>query len=180
MAKARIKLRGSLADDRDSGFIVECGGDVGWGAGAGYEYYLSLKLRNPKRFFLNSVERVSKELCKEATRLLPGEYAPAIQALELCLPMALNAAYEIGQSLPLNTMLRPEEAVRPFIANFGAQMQRFVLDKLFEAGMALLDDLLRQTVRDTLGHLSARQRNVLRAMLDELIGDLEGSRRQSR
>jgi hypothetical protein len=92
MARARIKLKGSLADDKDAGFVAEFGAEAGWGGGAGYDAYFNIKLRNPKRFYINAVERITRELVVEATKLLPPEFAPSIHMLELCLPVALNTA----------------------------------------------------------------------------------------
>jgi tetratricopeptide (TPR) repeat protein len=176
MARARIKMRGSLSDDRDAGFIIEFGAEAAAAAGAGFEFYAGLKLRNPKRFYLNSVERITGELSREAVRLLPRELAPAIRTMELSLPIALNTAYELGQTLPLNTMLPPGKAAQPFLKNFAAQLQRFIFDQLVDAGIALLSDLIRQTFREALVGLSVSQRNTIRSLLNALISDLESDK----
>ena len=119
MAKARLNLKGSLSDDRNAGFVCEAGVEVGWGAGGGHDIYLALRLRNPKRFYLNAVERISRELTKASRRVLPDAFIPFIEGLELLLPLTMNAAYELGQVLPLGSLLPGETAIAPFLANCG-------------------------------------------------------------
>ena len=175
MAKARLKVKGSLRDDDDAGFVAEFGAEVGWGAGAGYDGYITLRLRNPKRFYLNSVERIAKELATQATKLLPPDFASAIHTLELCLPIALNAAYELGQSLPLSTIVPPEQAAKPFIDNFVAQLRRFTLDKLTDAAFSLARGVVEQFIQDAVQQLTDAERDTITHLLDTLIADLEGS-----
>jgi hypothetical protein len=172
MAKARVKLQGSLANDKDAGFACEVGAEVGAGAGGGYEFYAALRFRNPKRFYLNAAERVTRELTTTARRMLPPETALAIEGLELALPIALNSAYELGQALPLNTLLPPEQAIAPFIANCGAQLQRYALDKLAEGGIRLLEDYLKLITREAVAQLSSAQRATARDLIETLIQQL--------
>lgn len=165
MAKARFTLKGSLADDHNAGFVCEAGAEAGAAAGAGYEFYAALRLRNPKRFFLNASERVTRELTTAARRLLPAELASLIEALELLLPTALNSAYELGQLLPLNTLLPPEQAIMPFISNFSAQLQRYSLDKFAEAGTRLLEIYLKLILKDAIAQLTPAARNAARDLI---------------
>ena len=174
MAKARLKVKGSLAEDDDAGFIVSFGAEAGLGAGAGYDGYVIMRLRNPKRFYLNSVERISRELSKEARRLLPTSSEPAIHSLELALPVAMNAAYELGQSLPLSTLVPADEAAVPLIENFAEQLRRFTLDKVSEAAFSLMQDVTRQFILEAVSNLTTRERRAIDRLLDGLIEDLQG------
>ena len=174
MAKLRIKLKGSLANDDDAGFIAEFGAEAGWGGGAGYDGYVNMRMRNPKRFYINSVERITRELVEQATKLLPPDFTSGIHTLEICLPIALNTAYELGQSLPLSTLVPPDKAAQPFIDNFLAQLRRFTLDKLVDAAFTLTRSTIEQFVQDAVQQLTDAERDTISNLLDTLIAELKG------
>ncbi|MFZ5816419.1 MAG: lamin tail domain-containing protein [Bacillota bacterium] len=174
MAKAHLNIRGSLKDDANAGFLVEMGTEVGWGGGAGYEFFGGIRFTNPKRFFLTASERITRELAREARRRLPPEFRPGIAMLELVLPITLNGAYELGQLVALQSLSPSGDLVRPFNANFAAQLQRFLLDRLAEAGIQLLGGAIEEAVhRAVRGHLTESQRQQLITRIEALIAELD-------
>jgi Lamin Tail Domain len=173
MAKARLKIRGSLADDENAGFLIEAGAEAAWGGGAGQDFYAGIRFRSAKRFYLTAVELITEELVRQARQALPADAGPAIEALRLYLPIALNAAYELGQTLPLATLPEPEDAIGPFVANFAAQLQRYTLDRLVECGLGLLDATIRGAISQAVRALTDAQRQIARQLISALIHDLQ-------
>ena len=168
MAQAHLNIRGSLRDDRDAGFVVEHGADVGWGAGGGYEFYGGIGLESPKRFFCYASDRVARELALAAREHLPAELHPATAVLGFVLPVALNAAYELGQTAALDG-LAPDRLTSTFTDTVVAQLQRFCLDAMGELGGRLVagylaDGLALLLARD----LSGRERAEVRTSAADL------------
>jgi hypothetical protein len=176
MAKANLYIRGSLRDDDNAGFIVEMGAEAGWGAGTGYEFFAGLRLDNPKRFYLTATERITQELVREARQLLPAHLQPMIPMLELALPIVLNAAYDLGQTIASEALASGTTLTEPFNDAFLAQLQRFLFDQLAQAGMHLLATVVEdmaQTVSASV--LGDAQRTALTTQLEALITDLSGA-----
>ena len=180
MAKVRLDVKGSLADDRNAGFVIEAGAEAGLSAGGGYDFYAALRLRNPKRFYLNAVERITQELVTQARRLLSAEFNPAIEALELVLPIALHAAYELGQAFRLTPCFPRRKRSRLSSAIASPRLQRYSLQKLISGGIAQLDGYIRASLPDKIQQLSASQRANYRQAVEALIANLQGERLAAR
>ncbi len=176
MAKAHLNVRGSLRDDDRAGFVFEMGTEIGWGAGAGYEFFAGMRFDQPKRFFLTASELLSDTLADAAAQRLPPHLQPAVEALRLLLPVVLNAAYTLGQDLALGGQAAAEALPARFNETFLAQLQRFVLDHLARAGVrlvALMIDEASEALRK--GLLEPEQRQAVRALVESLIDRLGGA-----
>jgi hypothetical protein len=175
-ATAHLDVKGSLKDDDEAGFVIEAGASAAWGGGAGWDVYGALALDNPKRFYDYATTRITRELVREARRQLPSEYRVAAELLDFALPIALHAAYELGQQAVLSALSDSEYMVEPFVDTFVADLQRYAVDKLAEAGQQLLvhaiDSMLH---RATAEHLDDAQRARLPGEIEALIDDLDGS-----
>ncbi len=173
MAKAHLNLRGSLRDDTNAGFIVEMGTELGLGAGAGYEFFAGLRFANPKRFFLTASELVAQALAVEAERRLPSHLRPAAAWLRLALPVALNAAYTLGQTLATEALSGQAQLPQRFVDTFVAQLQRFVLDGIAQAAPAWLAGVLDEaTAALHCGALDAAQRDALITTVEAALAQL--------
>lgn len=175
-AKAHLNIRGNLRDDEDAGFLIEMGTELGWKAGYGYEFFGGIRFENPKRFYLTATERVTRELVGEARRQLPQHFRPAIELLELVLPIALNAAYEIGQQAVSELLSSSDNLTESFNDSFLAQFQRYLFDKFAEVGVQLLAEVVKDAGYGVAsGTISDAQRVALEPMVETLIADLNGA-----
>lgn len=175
MAKARLNIRGSLADDRNAGFVVEMGAEAGLAAGAGYDFYAGVLLENPKRFFVNATDAITGAILEEARRSLPRSLHPHLAALEYVLPATLATAYELAQSASATLATRPDEAGDILVDCFLAELQRFALDKLGLAAMTLLArslDIIGPDLQEA--EFTDGERDAAADAIRTLINALEG------
>ena len=146
MAHAHLNIRGSLSDDDNAGFLVEAGAEAGWGGGGGYDFYGGVRLDQPKRFFSYASERITREMVTYARSQLPPDFRPAAAVLEFTLPLALNAAYELGQAAVFDALGSPDKLTGKFNGAFVAQLQKFALDRLTETGLNLIKGYLQSAI----------------------------------
>lgn len=175
MVKARLNVRGSLADDDHSGFVVELGAESGLAAGMGYDFYAGVLLDSPKRFFLTAVDVITGAILQEARPLVPRALAPHLAALEYVLPASLATAYELAQVPTAQLAARPGQAGEVLADCFVAEFQRFALDKIgLAAATAVgcaLDDAATRVAELT---LTTAQRRAGVDATQALIDALEG------
>lgn len=179
MAEARLEINGSFSDDEDAGFQVRAGFNAAAGGGTGWDAFFAVRVQDPRRFYLRATERITDELVRGARRQLPADLQPAAQYLELVLPTCLAAAYDIGQmvAVEVTTPNGSGEAARPFNAAFGRQVLLYVLDKVAEVGLKLLDRVIDDAIAElSRGRLSDADRTNLKAIVDELINLLGDGR----
>ena len=173
--KARLNMRGSLADDDHAGFVVEMGAEAGLAAGMGYEFYAGVLLDSPKRFFLNAVDIITGAILEEARPLVPRALAPHLAALEYVLPASLATAYELAQVPTAELAARPGQAGEVLADCFVAELQRFALDKLgLAAATAVgcaLDEAATRVAELNLTNAQRRAgANATQALIDALEG----------
>jgi len=173
MAKAYIEIICSLKDDDDSGFILDAGVEAGLGVGGGYGFYAGFRFKNPKRFFLYTSERITKEIVSAAKKSLPSNISFTTEFMELLLPVSLNTAYELGQRTALS-FDDPEIFIEVFNDCFKAQAQRYSLDKLTDYGLNVLNNLIKDSlVQIASNRLSMIERQRLIGILDAVIDFLK-------
>ena len=169
MAKAEVEVICSLKDDANSGCVVNASAEAGLGAGGGYGFFLGFTFAQPKRFFLYAAERVTREFVGIAKKAVPRQFQPAIDYLELLLPVSLSAAYEIGQH-NARVFDDPEACVKLFVDCFVTQAQRFALDKVTDFGLQQLNDLLRSSLAEIASaNLGQAERERAVALLNGII-----------
>jgi hypothetical protein len=173
--KARLNMRGSLADDDHAGFVVEMGAEAGLAAGMGYEFYAGVLLDSPKRFFLNAVDIITGAILEEARPLVPRALGPHLAALEYVLPASLATAYELAQVPTAELAARPGQAGEVLADCFVAELQRFALDKLgLAAATAVgcaLDEAATRVAELNLTNAQRRAgANATQALIDALEG----------
>jgi hypothetical protein len=175
MAKARLNVRGSLADDDHAGFVVEMGAEAGLAAGGGYDFYAGILLDSPKRFFLNAADIITGAILDEARPLVPPALRPHLAALEYVLPASLATAYELAQVPTAEMAARPEQAGEILADCFTAELQRFALDKLGLAGAIVIGRALDEAAtRVAELSLTPAQRQAGADATQVLIEALEG------
>jgi Lamin Tail Domain len=168
-AKAEAEVICSLKDDDDSGCVVTASAEAGLAAGGGYGFYIGFTFAQPKRFFLYAAERVAREFVGVAKSVVPRQFQPAIDYLELLLPFCLSSAYEIGQH-NAKVFDDPAACVKLFVDCFSTQAQRFALDKVTDFGLQQVNDLLRASIDEIASaSLSDAERERAVAVIDGLI-----------
>ena len=173
MAKAEAEVICSLKDDDNSGCVVNASAEAGLGAGGGYGFYAGFTFAQPKRFFLYAAERVTREFVGIAKSAVPRRFQPAIDYLELLLPVSLSAAYEIGQH-NAKVFDDPQACVKLFVDCFTTQAQRYALDKLVDVGLYELNDLLRSSLDQfATANLTHSERERAVAVLNGVIDLLQ-------
>lgn len=173
--KAKLNMRGSLADDDDAGFVVEANAEAGLGAGMGYDFYAGIGLDSPKRFFLTAADIITGAILDEARSLLPRAFGPNLAALEYVLPASLATAYELAQVPTAELAARPAQAGEILADCFVAEFQRFALDKLgLAAATAVCRAIDRAADRVAELNLNAAQRQAGADATQSLIDALEG------
>jgi hypothetical protein len=169
MAKAEIEIICSLKDDANSGCIINADAEAGLGAGGGYGFYLGMKFDQPKRFFLYAAERVTRELVATAKSVIPANLLPALDYLELLLPVSLDTAYEIGQH-NAKVFDDPDVCLKLFVDCFTAQAQRYALDKLVDFGLQGLNTFLQDSLDQIAGaQLDRAEREHVVRVLNSVI-----------
>ena len=175
MVKAKLNVRGSLADDDDAGFVIEMDAEAGLGAGVGYDFYAGVGLDSPKRFFLTAADIITGAIIEEARPLIPRALGPNLAALEYVLPASLATAYELAQVPTAELAARPGQAGEILADCFIAEFQRFALDKLgLAAATAIASALDDAATRVAELNLTAAQRQAGAAATQALIDALEG------
>jgi hypothetical protein len=175
MVKAKLNMRGSLADDDDAGFVVEMDAEAGLGAGVGYDFYAGIRLDSPKRFFLTAADIITGAILEEARPLVPRAMGPNLAALEYVLPASLATAYELAQVPTAELAARPGQAGEILADCFMAEFQRFALDKLgLAAATAIASALDEAATRVAELNLTAGQRQAGANGTQVLIDALEG------
>lgn len=175
MARGQLSVLLSLADDDKAGFVIEGSLAVGAAVGGGVDVYAGALFESPKRFFLTAVDIATGALVTEAHKHLPPSLRVHLAALEFALPALLNAAYEIAQIDTAALAARPALAGEVFAACIGAELQRFVLDKLALGAATLvaaqLDALSERLAAAPLPDAAARTAAAaVRSALDLLEG----------
>jgi hypothetical protein len=175
MAKAKLNVRGSLADDDHAGFVVEMGAEAGLAAGVGYDFYAGALLDSPKRFFLNAVDIITGAILEQARPLVPRALGPHLAALEYVLPASLATAYELAQVPTAELAARPGQAGEILADCFMAEFQRFALDKLGLAAATAIGCALEEAAtRVAELSLTNAQRRAGADATQALIDALEG------
>jgi hypothetical protein len=174
MVKAKLNMRGSLADDDDAGFVIEMDAEAGLGAGIGYDFYAGIKLDSPKRFFLTAADIITGAILEEARPLVPRVLGPNLAALEYVLPASLATAYELAQVPTAELAARPGQAGEILADCFMAEFQRFALAKLGLAATAIASALDEAASRVAELNLTAAQRQAGANATQVLIDALEG------
>lgn len=175
MARARIEAAGRLGDDDDAGFTIGGGYAVGLEGGYGLEYFMRIGFENPRRFFTTSVDLIVDEIVEALRAELPVGSEIGIDLFRLLVPVALNAAYDVGQAGLAGGITTPEQIVRPVLVTVAEELQRYLVDKAAEYGARLVGDLVAEAVvRLTGREVSPSQRDAIVAAatsLQQALGD---------
>ena len=175
MVKAKLNMRGSLADDDDAGFVIEMNAEAGLGAGMGYGFYAGVRLDSPKRFFLTAADIITGAILEGARPLVPRALWPNLAALEYVLPASLATAYELAQVPTAELAARPGQAGEILVDCFIAEFQRFALDKLGFAAASVIGSALDEAAtRVAELNLTTAQRQAGANATQTLIDALEG------
>jgi hypothetical protein len=170
MAQAHADVSVSLAEGDKSGFVIEAGAALGWGAGTGWDFYVAASFTDIRRFYQTAARIITREVVAQARAALPGELNYAGDVLQLALPVALNTAFDLGQKAALGTLGPPEDLAAPFLVASGNSLRDYVLDRIRDAAEGALFDLF-ELVSVALGEgtLSTDREAEFQSAVDDLV-----------
>jgi hypothetical protein len=142
MAQAHVDITLSLGEDDDAGFTIEGGAAAGWGAGTGWDFYGAATFNDPRRFFRTCSRVIGREAAARARAQLPGEFQFGGDIIELLLPVALNCAYEIGQTAALQTLGPPDIMVGKLTGALGVSLRDFTLERMIQSACDWIEDII--------------------------------------
>ncbi len=170
MAQAHADVSVSLAEGDKSGFVIEAGAALGWGAGTGWDFYVAASFTDIRRFYQTAARIITREVVAQSRAALPGEFNYASDVLQLALPVALNTAFDLGQKAALGTLGPPEDLAAPFLVASGNSLRDYVLDRVRDAAEGALLDLFDQmSVALGAGTLPTDREAELQSAVDDLI-----------
>lgn len=137
MARAHAEVVFSLREP-DAGVVIEAGAAAGLGAGAGYDFYCAARFLDVRRFYGRAVRAITREAARLAREQLPAPWTFGADVIEIALPTALLAAFELGQQTALGTLAPPEDMVQPLLSAFALSLR----DYLLQAALRALPDVL--------------------------------------
>lgn len=151
--------------------LLEAGAAPGVGGAAAA--FFRCELDNPKRMATNCAELIAAEIAAAARANLPVDAHGLIQYVELLVPIAFCAAWDLAELTTLDSLGAPEAYAGRLIRVVAGQLQRWVLDRAVELGLEAASQWLADIlVSASLGGVRQAEREQLADQLDAIADGL--------
>lgn len=170
MAQAHVDITLSLSDNENAGFIIEGGAAVGLGAGMGWDFFGAASFTDVRRFYRTATRIIGREAGKRAREVLPRDLLFAADAVEFLLPVALNTAYELGQTAALQTLVPADQLVEKLVASTGISLRDFTFERVLDIARGSIEDIVYECAQQALAQaLGDDQMARFDTALDNLV-----------
>jgi hypothetical protein len=142
MAQAHVDITLSLADDEHAGFIIEAGAAAGLGLGTGWDFFGAASFTDVRRFYRTASRIIGREAGTHARAVLPRDLVFAADAVEFLLPLALNTAYELGQTAALQSLVPTDQLVGKLLGSTAISLRDFTFARVLDIARGAIEDVV--------------------------------------